>query len=213
MPWLANGATWVVNDVDTSPALPDEQRAAYRGNGIGAAVVVPLIKEARLVATFLANQDAPRDWTPQEIALVEETADRTWAAVERARAEGALRESERRRSAVLRGMDADYALLEVLLDEQGAARDLRCMEVNEAAKQLIGTDPTGRLLSEFSADCGARCLRIIGRVVHTGQPLRKVLRAGPAGCWYDLHVFKPSPEDSESREVAAIFRRASPPQC
>jgi PAS domain S-box-containing protein len=76
--------------------MPDDQRETYRGNDIGAAVVVPQIKDGRLVATLVTNQRTARDWTASEVALVEETAERTWAAVERARAEEALRTSEAR---------------------------------------------------------------------------------------------------------------------
>jgi PAS domain S-box-containing protein len=94
MPWLSNGDTWVVCDVDSDPAMPDDQRASYRANDIGAAVVVPLIKSGRLIATLVANQRAPRSWTPSEVVLVEEVAERTWAAVERAQAQVAVRESE-----------------------------------------------------------------------------------------------------------------------
>lgn len=87
MPWLVDGQPWVVRDVDTDPAMPDDQRASYRGNDIGALIVVPLIKRNRLVATLATNQHTPRDWLPDEIMFVQETADRTWAAVERARVE------------------------------------------------------------------------------------------------------------------------------
>ena len=96
MSWLADGRPWAVADVDTDPALPDDQRAGYRGNDIGACIVVPLVKGGRLVATLAVNQRAPRAWTPEEIALVEAAAERTWAAVERARAEAALSASEAR---------------------------------------------------------------------------------------------------------------------
>ena len=96
MTWLNNGQTWVVRDTDTDPAMPDDQREAYRGNDIRAVVVVPLLKGGRLVATLVASQSTPYDWTAQEVALVEETAERTWAAVERARAEEALAASEER---------------------------------------------------------------------------------------------------------------------
>jgi PAS domain S-box-containing protein len=39
---------------------------------------------------------APREWSEHELALLDDTAERTWAAVERARAEAALRMSEAR---------------------------------------------------------------------------------------------------------------------
>ncbi|MEO6093007.1 MAG: PAS domain S-box protein [Novosphingobium sp.] len=116
MPWLMNGKTWVVRDTATDPALPDEQRDAYLRNGLGAQIVVPLIKESRLVATFLVNHGEPRDWKAGEIQLVEETAERTWAALERARAEAALRESEERYRAILESA-LDYAIFTT--DAQG----------------------------------------------------------------------------------------------
>ncbi len=96
MPWMADGRTWSFTDVNTDPALPDDHRDAYRENAIGAAIVVPLIKGGKLVAAFVANQRRPRVWTAHEIEIVQETAERTWAAVERARVEVALRASEER---------------------------------------------------------------------------------------------------------------------
>ncbi|MGL5794520.1 MAG: hybrid sensor histidine kinase/response regulator, partial [Waterburya sp.] len=42
------------------------------------------------------HQATPRQWTETEVKLVEETAEQTWAAVERARAEAELRQSEAR---------------------------------------------------------------------------------------------------------------------
>jgi PAS domain S-box-containing protein len=66
---------------------------AYRILG---AVAVPLVKAGTLVAILVVHSAVPRDWNEHEIALIEETAERTWAAVERARTEEALRESEER---------------------------------------------------------------------------------------------------------------------
>jgi len=47
------------------------------------------------------HQATPRLWAGDEIALIEETAERTWAAIARARAEAAVRESEARLEAEL----------------------------------------------------------------------------------------------------------------
>jgi PAS domain S-box-containing protein len=59
-------------------------------------VELPLIKGERLVALFTVQQSHRREWTPQDVALIEETAQRTWAAVDQARAEAASRESQAR---------------------------------------------------------------------------------------------------------------------
>ena len=90
------GRTVVVADVASEAKLTDRERAAYPAAGVRAYVVVPLIKGGRLVAFITVSQFAPRAWTAADVSLVEETAERTWAAVERTRAEASLRESEAR---------------------------------------------------------------------------------------------------------------------
>ena len=90
------GRTDAVPDVGAVPGLAAAEREAYRAVGVRAYVGVPLVKGGRLVALLAVHQAEPRAWTAAEVALVEETAERTWAAVERARAEAALRESEAR---------------------------------------------------------------------------------------------------------------------
>lgn len=88
------GRTFLVADTTTDPRLSDAERAAYAGINIAAHVAVPLVKGGRLAALFVVMQAPPRAWTAAEVSLVEETAERTWAAVERAKAESALRDSE-----------------------------------------------------------------------------------------------------------------------
>jgi len=84
----------VVTDVMADPTLTDDEKARYTGVGIGAWVGVPLVKGGHFVAALGVHHRTPREWTAHEVAFVEETAERTWAAVERASAEDALRESE-----------------------------------------------------------------------------------------------------------------------
>jgi PAS domain S-box-containing protein len=66
--------------------------------GIAALVGVPLVEEGRWVATLSVHSANPRPWTPEQVALIEMTADRTWSASERARAEKALDRSEDRQA-------------------------------------------------------------------------------------------------------------------
>lgn len=90
------GRPVVAADVRVDPGYTDAERTHYAGIGVVANLGVPLLKDGRLVSILSAHQSVPRRWTADEVALVAETAEATWAAVQRARAEAALRESEHR---------------------------------------------------------------------------------------------------------------------
>lgn len=82
-----------LEDGYSDPLTADASEAdKYRHIGARAGITVPLIKNGRMVAVFYVHQAEPRHWTDDEVVLTRETAERTWEAVERARAEGALRE-------------------------------------------------------------------------------------------------------------------------
>ena len=100
-PAFRMGGPVVVADTRTSPLIPDADRPAVASVGVGAFVAAPLIREGRLVAALLVNDVSPRDWTPDEVELVKETAERTWEAIERARAEAQLRETHARKDEFL----------------------------------------------------------------------------------------------------------------
>jgi PAS domain S-box-containing protein len=90
---LGAGHTYVVDDVTDLPEA-DVGRREFTAIDVRAYGAVPLVKGGKLVATLGFLTRRPRHWTEGEIALLEATAERTWAAVERARAEQALRGSE-----------------------------------------------------------------------------------------------------------------------
>ena len=90
------GETAVVNDVESDSRFTDADRAAMKERQMAAFIGVTLIKGGRIVAAFGANNVSARVWKQAEIALVRDVAERTWDAVERARAELALREREHR---------------------------------------------------------------------------------------------------------------------
>jgi PAS domain S-box-containing protein len=111
---LARGETVRIDDTDTSPLLDEANRPAFEAMGIRAAVTVPLIKQERLVALLSVHHAAPKAWTEAEARLVEEVAERTWAVLERARAEEDLRKSEERLRIAVEGAEVgtwDYDLI------------------------------------------------------------------------------------------------------
>ncbi len=90
------GRTVVINDASVDNRLSEAERAAYLTINVRAFMCVPLVKEGRLVSVLAVNHPTPRNWTSDEVALLEETTQRTQAALERANAEEALRQSEER---------------------------------------------------------------------------------------------------------------------
>jgi PAS domain S-box-containing protein len=91
---LARGETACIADVGHSRHIDDTNRSAIDAMGIRAAITVPLVRHGELVALLSVHHGAPRGWTDGEVRLVEEVAERTWAVVERARAEAELRQSQ-----------------------------------------------------------------------------------------------------------------------
>src|SRR5262252_5484738 len=130
------GETVAVNDVTTDPRFTEADRGRLFANEIVAFVSMMLHKEGRWLAAFGVHHATPRTWTPDEIALIEETGERMWAAAERARAETALRlahrelqESEERFS-----MIHDRAPFAISLT---SVPDGRIVSVNDAFEQLF----------------------------------------------------------------------------
>ena len=123
---LAAGETVAVGDVRVDVLASDDVVAAYDAVGVRAGLTVPLVKGGRIAALLGISHIEVRDWTRQEIALAEETAERTWAAVERASAEAALRAAhDTFRQLVdcspfgIYAIDADFRLAQVSAGAQG----------------------------------------------------------------------------------------------
>ncbi|WP_347302428.1 PAS domain S-box protein [Croceibacterium sp. TMG7-5b_MA50] len=90
-----SGGTLSIEDA-TAPGefVPDP--AAYAAIGVQALAGVGLLRGGRLVACIGVHSRTPRQWQPADLRYITEVAERTWSAVEQARAEAALRESEER---------------------------------------------------------------------------------------------------------------------
>lgn len=89
--------TFVVNDSWARRDLSEEEKLNSKALGMRAMVASTARRKAKGPdCSFVAASARPRQWTQAEVTLVEEAAERTWAAIERARAETAQRESEAR---------------------------------------------------------------------------------------------------------------------
>ncbi|MFN3726211.1 MAG: HWE histidine kinase domain-containing protein [Allosphingosinicella sp.] len=98
-----NGVPLRVENVATAPEMAGIS-PPYECLGIKSFLSVPLFKDGNLVAALAATAARPRLWTDEEVSLLVAVAERTWEAVERARAEGALQASERRMRSLATGI-------------------------------------------------------------------------------------------------------------
>ncbi|MFD1874758.1 GAF domain-containing protein [Hymenobacter bucti] len=188
MPLLVEGRTWVCCDADTDPHLPEAQRSSASR----AAVVVPLLKQKRLVAMLVAAQRTLRRWTAQEVSLVEEVAERTWVAVERAKAEEALRVQQAHYRADLEGqvqertaelkqsrdflqatMDSTVDMIQVfeaVRDDAGQIVDFRWLLNNHSSESRYGEVRGQSLLERNPGVVKEGIFAAFKQVVETGEP-------------------------------------------
>ncbi|WP_237481810.1 response regulator [Lichenibacterium dinghuense] len=103
------GGTSHSDDVLADPAF---EAAPWTAIDTRAFVSVPMMRDGDLAASLFINQREPRRWTADEVALVEGVAARVWDAVERARAERALRDSEAHLSGIFQQTGAGFAELD-----------------------------------------------------------------------------------------------------
>ena len=91
---LLAGRTAELTDLAQTSALSDPERDAYQTLQVRAALNKPLLKNGRLLAIMFVHRRDAHTWSPEERTLLDETAERTWEAIERARVEAALRQRE-----------------------------------------------------------------------------------------------------------------------
>jgi PAS domain S-box-containing protein len=122
---LKRGETVIFEDAEADPRTQDHA-AALKAISAQSLINMPVSEHGGLVALFYLNNATPRRWSEDELALVFEVAERTRTAIERLRAERALRESADRlafldrlgkETAVARDADAVMAITTKLLGE------------------------------------------------------------------------------------------------
>ena len=93
---LRSGLVIATDDMGTSPIVDDGTYERFASLGMRSILAAPIVKRGVLYACVIVADTAERAWSDVEVNLVQEVADRTWAAVERARAETMLRETRQR---------------------------------------------------------------------------------------------------------------------
>jgi signal transduction histidine kinase/ActR/RegA family two-component response regulator len=84
---MRRGETVVNHDSKTDPRTAADYTRSYESTGERSYVAVPLMREGMWVASLWASDDVPRQWTKEEVLLLQSVAERTWTAIEKLRAE------------------------------------------------------------------------------------------------------------------------------
>ncbi len=92
--FLRTGEVLALPDIRALPVGPPARTAAWEALGVRSVIMIPLVRDGELKALLYVHEPKPRNWRRSEAAMARDLAERTWAAVERVRAEQSLRESE-----------------------------------------------------------------------------------------------------------------------
>lgn len=126
---MIDGHTVVNRDSKLDPRTAQDYERSYATSGERAYVAVPLMRDDRWVASLWVSTDTPRDWSKNDISLLETIAERTWTATEKLRIHAELRESEERLRVTFNTTAVGFATLDL---------DTRFVQVNDAFCHIVG---------------------------------------------------------------------------
>ena len=133
------GRTLIVEDVATDMRINVAARDRTLALGVGAYLLVPLLQAGRPVAALSVQHATPHSWGGEDIAFIEEFAERTWVALERARSEKEVREANRRKDEFLATLA--HELRNPLAPLRSAGQLLKMTGISEAqgrwAREII----------------------------------------------------------------------------
>lgn len=92
--YFRTGEVLALPDIRVLPVRVPERVGAWEELGVRAMIAVPMVRDGAVKALLYVHDGEPREWKRSEAAMARDVAERSWAAVERARAEQSLRESE-----------------------------------------------------------------------------------------------------------------------
>lgn len=183
---MQRGQTVVRHDIAHDPTLTDSEKQAHALLQLGASLNVPLVKQGHLVAILFVHYQQAHIFSTDEVALAQETAERTWAYLEQARSEAALRESQQQLSAIVNQASVGIARTNP---------DGTFTFVNEQYSKQLGyesADLLGRRMQEFThpADL-TRNLELFHRLDRYGEPFeieKRYVRKDGSLIWVHNHV-------------------------
>jgi PAS domain S-box-containing protein len=156
------GELLAIPDIRQLPLGSADRTDAWEAAGVRALITVPLVREGALKALLYVHEPKVRAWKRSDAAIARDVAERSWAAVEQARAEQSLVDSE------------DHYRHTVELNPQvtwTAHADGQLNRVAGRWGEWTGTSGLGDSWTQgLHPDDRARTFEAWGRSVATGEP-------------------------------------------
>lgn len=179
------GGTLVIRDVNKELS-PEEGADLFNAMGINAIISCPLVRGGKLIAMMAVHQDRPRLWRDDEIGVVEQVVERSWAHIERVRATELLHRREAHLSSLIEQTAAGICEVD-LSGKILQANDRYCQILQREHDEVIG-----RTMQEFThPDDLPRNLEMFGKAIEDGMPFeieKRYLRPDGTAVWVNNTV-------------------------
>lgn len=181
------GQLLAIPDIRQLPMGSADRTAAWEAAGVRALITVPLVREGALKALLYVHEPKPRPWKRSDAAIARDVAERSWAAVEQARAEqhqllliNELNHRVKNTLASVQGIAFQTLRGEVSLAEGRARFEARLMALSGAHNLLTEENWGGASLERVVSDSIEHLAGEAGRFDIEGEPLRLAPRAALA---------------------------------